>query len=302
MSKHESFIQFQCQHVNLALPMSQVLQIESEFEFKPFPSGTPMIGRAKLGDSFAAVLDTARCLGLTPIDHPTKAQFLVVKDEDKHFVLVIDRVLRSKPIQAGGMEYLDPAIVKHTQHLIKAVSKGSPLVYLLNLQGFANLAGIPTKLSSTRQPIVSEASPPNKSSRPSLLSFSLDPNHSNLRWGISTSQVGEILKLEHVQPIINTPNFMPGFIWWRKSPAVVLDIQKKIIDAHDSGASRLLVIRRGSGQQPICLACQSDIRVEHHLDDFKPASLSGEVSQYAFASFKRNQDYLIIPDFDAILA
>ena len=298
-----SFIHFQAGGMNLALPMSQVVHIMGEANVRRNDMAIRPYGWIDDPAGEMPVIDLGSCLGKAAHVHGSPCQFITIRDHGRNLVLLIQKVFR---VRQPGMTHFKSLLtpVHHlSRSLFIAAAREEPTLFLLDFEGLAHLAGLETKPFPSLPSRQSHSQVWACDSTPSMLSFSSNAVDSEPRWGLSTTQVAEILKVASFDDLPVVPDYFLGLLWWREEPVPIIDLNLRQGKMEKSPVERVLIARLLGASSHIGLSCNSDMRIERDLGDYQTLDLDPLVHpSFAIAAFEKGQQVVVIPNIDAILA
>jgi chemotaxis signal transduction protein len=138
-------------------------------------------------------------------------------------------------------------------------------------------------------------------SRKKIIMFTTTAEPS-LTFGLSLSQVPQILRPLPLMPVPGAPAAVLGLVEWRGVPLPVLDLSRSLGGAASSATGRLLVARASTSRLCVALPIQPqvgihDLPMAHHVSS-QPLPLQEALLRGKFAL---PHTTLVIPDIDGIL-
>lgn len=217
-------------------------------------------------------------------------------------ILLVDKVIRAHPPNSLMLKPFGDSLRQLTKKLFAAVAKEDPVIFLLDFDGLALLAGMPSlppaPIIATKPKLANTTS----STQSLLLSFSIGDHRHPTRWGLSAAQVAEVLKAELCVPMVKVPNYILGFIWWREEPVPIVDLNLRQGWQTHGQIDRILIARLAGASAHLGFPCQGDIRVESDLDSYQSVHMIPEEHGcLALGVFQKDQQVLVVPDVEAIL-
>ena len=133
-----------------------------------------------------------------------------------------------------------------------------------------------------------------------------DPREWPVSFGLSVTQVLELVELPEIILIPSAPGFVSGLINWRDHPVPVIDLNARL--ARDQSAAalsedcRILIVRATHQEELAGLLIQPDTRVQPlpitHAPSRRELSLDRTMVS---GMFELAEATMIIPDLDAVL-
>jgi purine-binding chemotaxis protein CheW len=139
-------------------------------------------------------------------------------------------------------------------------------------------------------------------SRKKIIMFTTTAEPS-LTFGLSLSQVPQILRPLPLMPVPGAPAAVLGLVEWRGVPLPVIDLSRSLGGAASSAHSRLLVARASTARLCVALPIYPqvnilDLPMAHHVSS-QPVPLQEALLRGKFAL---PHTTLVIPDIDGILS
>lgn len=299
-----ALIHCQAGNLSLALPMNQVTQIMGEAEVRRNGEKGHPHGWINDAGQDVPVIDLAAALGQPPHHSNLPSQYLMLQDQERSLVLLVEKVIRVRRPGSTLFKTL-PSPIHHLSHsLLLAAAQEQPTLFLLDFEGLAHLAGLETKPADDWRPFSAPKNPANTpQTAPSMLSFSPSAHPEVMRWALSTTQVAEVLKVDTFEILPTLPSYFSGLLWWREEPVPIIDLNRRIGRQQQTSGERVLIARLVHHAAFIGILCNGNVRLERELDAYRHLELDPqEHPSFALAAFENDEHTVVFPNIDAILA
>lgn len=301
--EHQSTIQFLAGGHSLAIPMTYVTSIFGDVPMSRNDKAIRPYGWMTHQDKEIPIIDLGACLGSRSHVMGAPCQYIVLERDQRSLVLLVERVSNVRKDHGHSFKKLIKPVYHLSHSLILAISQEQPTVFLLDFEGLAHLAGLETQPFPIELPNTSQRVIPLPAKATAMLSFSSSKESHAPRWGLSTGQVAEILKVDSLETLPVLPDYFRGFLWWREEPIPIIDLNLRQGHLEKTALDRVLIARLGDNQGYLGFNCQSDMRLEKDLDGFQPVELDPELHpSFAMGAFEKEQQIVVIPNINAILA
>ncbi|NIP38847.1 MAG: hypothetical protein GWM89_07280 [Candidatus Dadabacteria bacterium] len=123
-------------------------------------------------------------------------------------------------------------------------------------------------------------------------------------FGMSISQVLQILEPQKILDVPCSPDFVYGLINWRNRPVPVIDLYKRVglRDSQINDQNRFVIARTLSGGQDVCFPVCFDVNVRKLPLPHQKLSIDSDIDMSLTTGTFRADDYnLVIPDLDRVV-
>ena len=125
-----------------------------------------------------------------------------------------------------------------------------------------------------------------------------------IHYGISISQVGEILELPKVTVLPRSREDVIGMVAWRNKPLPIIDLDKRLSlgGFHSTGSARLLVTRTTNPNEYLGIKTQSNLRIQTETSNWKPSRRHHKCNlHFVMGIYEGEKDVVIFPDLDKLI-
>jgi chemotaxis signal transduction protein len=293
------------------LDVEQVLAIERGARLMPNPDSVGPLGWIAGRDERIPVYSLAERLGGAPRSY-SGGSVLIVNSPGRSWGLAVDRVSRFQGVPAPPSP-VPPAMTDTRAAAVRGVivDDNSLILYLSAAALHPDTAPAPPLPVEPPAPAVRRldaatrigpgrlllVSPPNRVP-PGLL----PTLRSRLLFGISYSQVAEIVSGIEPSPVPWAPPHVLGLIAWRNRPVTVVDVGALLglEPVERQAAARLLIVHSPRWRTPIAIPAGRDIQSRPLPLSNRPCRLGLNLG-HARGMFEIAADeFVVVPDADAI--
>lgn len=276
-------------------------------------NNTGIIGRYNLGSKISNVYSLNNILGTKETVDFKSGRLIIVKKSDLNIGIYVDAVIGIIEVEKERVFEL-PVIAsrKLSDYFEKIVVLDDRVLFSLlpeYLEGKVSEDIKSSDADDIKELLVRKTSNGNGDifnvQRVLLFKlYDIEQNISEFTFGISISQVLQIIEPVDVLKVPGSKEFVPGLINWRNHPVPLIDISKRLgYKPSDSKLhSRFIIIRTINHDQLIAFPVYEDLTVRKLPFEHSKIELDLSFSNlYSKGAFKIDTGTLIIPGIDEIV-
>ncbi len=297
------------------MDMASVRSVQRYDSLKPNSENEGPVGWLLINQETVPVFDIAARLEQSMGRDTNTGRIVVLDAKPKPWAFMVDRVLGVIQVAVENLFPLPAALQSASSHFLKGVIKldDELILYISPEQLHPQKISTPeertieTRKQGSRQSktVTSRYNQVSLKERRILFFYTVDsePNERQLVFGLSITQVLEILEAPSVMPVPASPPYVLGLVNWRNRPVLVIDLNIRlgIGSPFFGGNSRLLIARTSSNSELVGFHIKPNVTVQSLPIPNQACSRDLPVDKALTRGlFELESETLVFPDIDKV--
>lgn len=305
-SPTRSMIQVSVGGETYALEMSQVQGIHRTDRLAVDRGPGGQVGALHAGGGAVPVYGLAQRLGC-PVLPPGGPQNVVVLHAEPSWGLLVDRVSQAMHVADGQFVPLPELVVPANGGYFRGVlTRSSGLMLVLDPAALSPFAqGAARERRAEKRGLMLPVPRANGAGQLVIFSTAVEePGRRPVRFGLSVTQVAEVLDTQPTVNVPGAPGFVLGLMAWRQHPVAVIDLDRRVGKGGSQSAptDRVLVAATPARDALIAFPVQSAIRTQRLPVAHLPCDRELPIDRaFTLGSFELKNETVSVLDLDRVI-